>query len=455
MFSIKTLILFGLLLILRFFSSNQRVPDYKDGQVLSFEATLFQEPKVIGRDQSFSANLPHGGEILIKTYRFPEFHYADTVRISGPVKFYRSPSGTIRTRLTEQLNGAGIKLSNQSERMLTKEKVALTMFFPKIELIKNDKNLLSYSFKSLLAVTSSVRQKLILIFQKSLPANLSSLLLGIVFGIRESMPKEFTNSLRVSGVMHVVAASGMNITMTGGFLSSLLALFLKRQLALFLAIIGICLYAVLAGLEPSIIRASIMGSMVFSAQILGRQALPFYFLLIAGYLMLFISPNLISDIGFQLSFVSTLGLLCLKPLFEGNKTKEIKDKMAVKNRFVVIEDLTTTISAQAATLPILIANFGTYSLWSILINGLVLWTIPILMVLGGIGAILGILFEPVGRIFIYLSLPFLLYFEKTVTLFSSWGGVINIQEFPWQFTVSYYSLLGAILIWYYNKKSSR
>ena len=138
-------------------------------------------------------------------------------------------------------------------------------------------------------------------FFQTLPSPSSSLLLGIIFGIKEQMPKDFTDNLRTSGVFHVIAASGMNVTLVAGFLSVFFAFFFKRQIAIGLSILGIIFYAILAGLEPSIIRASVMGILVFSAQILGRQTLAVNFLALTGFVMLFVDPSLIFDIGFQLS----------------------------------------------------------------------------------------------------------------------------------------------------------
>jgi len=63
-------------------------------------------------------------------------------------------------------------------------------------------------------------------------------------------------------------------------------------------------------------------------------------------------------------------------------------------------------------------------LYSILVNGLVLWTVPILMTLGGIGALLGLIFAPLGQLLIYISYPLLLYFESIVNFFGRVGGVL-------------------------------
>ena len=410
-----------LLLSLRFFFFYHNQPQYDDGQYIDFETILLSEPQIVGRVQRITANLESGEKIFVTVPQFPEFNYGQTLHISGILK----------------------------KRLLTNEKVILTMSFPKAEPVKRSQNLL-------LALTSFIRQKVILLFEKTLPPNSSGLLLGIVFGIREGMDKTFSNDLRLSGVLHVVAASGMNVTMVGGFLTGFFGSIFRRQIALVFSIGGILFYALLAGLEPSIVRASIMGIFAFSAQILGRQNLAVYALGIAAYLMLFISPSLLFDVGFQLSFLATLGLIFIRPLFKKDKPVEdvgdIFKRHDIFEKSVIREDLTTTISAQIATLPILLVTFGTYSLWSVGINALVLWTIPILMVIGGVGAMFGLLIEPLGQLVLYLSLPFLLFFEAIVHTSSKWGGVVGIENFPWQIAVGYYSMLLAIIVFLRKKQ---
>lgn len=405
---VAIVILFSLL-SLRFLFLYHNRSKVHNGQHLTFETTLLSQPQIIGKYQRFSTIFSNGERIFVTIPRYPEFYYGETVRVSGIV--------------TQ-------KISSQKGGVPASKKMITTMFFPKIEAIKNPP----------LAIMSSVRQKIIFFFEKTLPPVPASLLLGIVFGIKEGMPKDFMESLRLSGVLHVVAASGMNVTMVAGFLTGAFSILFKRQIAIVGSIIGILFYAVLSGLEPSIMRATIMGVLAFSAQILGRQNLSLYALFLTGYLMLFLSPDLLFDVGFQLSFLATLGLLYIKPLLEWSQ----KAKRIIKNSLIG-EDSTTSFSAQLITLPILLANFGSFSLWSIAVNSLVLWTIPILMILGGVGVMLGMVFDPLGQFFLYLALPFLLYFEKTVGFFAKLGGVVSINQFPWQFMVGYYCFLSAII----------
>lgn len=395
----KLLLVLFVVLSFRFYFFYQNQAQFVDGQQLSFEVVILSQPQVLGNQQILTANY-NNQKIRITTGRFPEINYGDSMRIIG-------------------------KISNKNGRVL--------MYFPKIERSNNQANLLESSLREI----NALRQKLIALFSRTLPSPSSSLLLGIIFGIKEQMPKDFTENLRTAGVFHVIAASGMNVTLIGGFVATGLAFFLKRQIAIGLSILAIVFYAVLAGLEPSIIRASIMGILVFSAQIMGRQALAVNGLALAAFGMLFNDPTLVSDVGFQLSFAATLGILFIKPLFG--------------KREGIVSEILTTIAAQLATLPILLANFGTYSIYSVLVNGLVLWTVPMLMMVGGAGAVLGLILAPVGQFLIYVCYPLLLYFETVVNFFGKIGGVIAISTLSWQLVAGYYCLLASALLFLKKK----
>ena len=407
MHKLKILIIFlSLILSLRFYLFFNNQKEYENGQAISFEATLLSEPQYLGDLQKFSVSLPEGQTVYITASAHPEYKYADRILITG----------------------------NLTKRVLN-SKIIYSLNFPKIEAKITSKSII-------LAVTSFIRQSVTETFNKNLSSDLSSLLLGIVFGIKTPMSKEFTNQLRLSGVFHVIAASGMNVTMVAGFLSAMFSLFLRRQIALFFSIFGVLFYAFLAGMQPSIMRASLMGILVFSGQILGKQTMAGYSLFLVAFFMLFISPNLIFDVGFQLSFSATFGLLYIRPIL--GKINKIG---VLAKKFPPLEDLLITSSAQIATLPILLATFNTYSAWSIVVNALVLWTVPPLMILGALASVLGMVIPSLGSIFVYLCFPFLLYFQKTVLFFSSLPGALKVENLPFSLVLGYYLLLLAVVVY--------
>jgi competence protein ComEC len=374
-------------------------PQLQNGQEISFETTLLSDPQQGSRYNRLTAYYTNGfGSQRILVSYSPQIHlqYGEVVRISGRVEI-------------------SLPKNNQS---------ITTMYFPTIEAVPEKQNYL-------LAVLNNLRQKVEMLYFDVLSKNDANLLLGVVFGIKGSFSKQFTQDLQSAGVLHVIAASGMNVTMVSGFLFFLIGPLFPRRIGIFLCMVGVLLYAVLSGLQASIVRATIMGLIAFSAQLLGRQYAGIYGLFLAGSGMLVWDPSLFFDVGFQLSVMSTFGILVFKPLFPNN---------------ALFDDIGTTFSAQIMTLPIMLANFGTYGLLSILVNALVLWTIPPLMVLGGVGAIVGLVIEPVGAFLVWLTIPFLWFFETVVSFFGGLKWNVQVQSLPWEMVVGYYLMVFAIVV---------
>jgi len=193
----------------------------------------------------------------------------------------------------------------------------------------------------------------------------------------------------------------------------------------------------LSGFSASVLRAAIMGSIVFSAEILGRKSTALLSLFMTSFIMLLVFPEILFDVGFELSFFSTLGILLIKPIF---------DSVQIIKRYEgFTDDVTTTISAQVGSLPVMISSFSSYSIISIPVNALVLWTIPILMITGGIAALCSIVLPFTSVPFLYISYPLLLYFEKMVQIFSGLP-VLNLENIPFLIWVGYYMILLG-LVW--------
>ena len=238
-------------------------------------------------------------------------------------------------------------------------------------------------------------------YQRSLPSTHSALVAGVTIGSKASIPTEFWEKLKMSGTVHVVVASGMNVTLVAGFLMGILIFFIPRRRAIPLALIGIWSYAILSGFDAPIIRAAVMGSIAFTAQEIGRLYLAWRALVLSALAMLFIKPEWIIDLGFILSFVATASLM----LFEARIRKFLRRVPSI-----IRQDLSTTLAAQIGVAPILFASFGQFNILSPLVNALILWTIPPITIIGMIGGMLGLIFEPAGRLVLLLSYPMTSWF---------------------------------------------
>src|SRR3990172_11327687 len=126
-----------------------------------------------------------------------------------------------------------------------------------------------------------------------------------------------------------------------------------------LALLGIWSYAVISGFDAPIIRASIMGSLVFVAQEIGRLSLSIRALFLTAFVMLFTKPEWIYDIGFWLSFTATLSLILFEPRV---------DRVLRKIPGIIRKDLSTSLAAQVGVAPILYFGFGQFNPLSPLIN---------------------------------------------------------------------------------------
>ena len=283
------------------------------------------------------------------------------------------------------------------------------------------------------SVFSNIKENTRHEYLKYLTIEQADLLMGIVFG--EDVSQKAKKKFIVTGVMHVVAASGMNVSMLAAVCLAVLATFLRRQYALIVTIFTIIFYSGLADFQPSIVRAAIMAIFALGAQVLGRQNTSIYALLLAAFVMIFFDPTIITSVSFLLSFFATLGIIIFDPVLNSGFFKSS-----------VFDDFRTTTAAQIATTPLLFYFFGTYSAISILVNLLVLWTIPPLMLLGMFAAVFGFILPYVSSLFIYLAGPLLAYFIFVVEKMSYAPGSIELK-IPIATTIGYYLLLASFFLW--------
>lgn len=217
-----------------------------------------------------------------------------------------------------------------------------------------------------------LREKLLSQIGDILPEPLASLLAGIVFGIKHSLGKKLDFAFREAGLVHIVVASGFNVTVVIGYLAKFLP-WLGRRLGFILIVIGVLCYSIMAGLDPPILRAAIMGLATLLAVSVGRRKEPLLWLVFTAIIMLLIDPFLYASLSFQMSFLAALALV----LFQ----KRIERLLYFFPR-LIREDMATTLAVQIFILPLTWYVFGRVSWGSVLVNGLTLWTIPYIMSLG-------------------------------------------------------------------------
>jgi competence protein ComEC len=193
-----------------------------------------------------------------------------------------------------------------------------------------------------------------------------------------------------------------------------------RRWAIYPVVAGIVAYALLAGAEPPVVRAAIMGILYVWAIHLGRESTAVVSLSAAGLVLTAINPLALWDVGFQLSTAGTFGLIALTPLLS-QRSRDLVDsrnwpEWGSNLALWVIDPLIVTIAAQVATLPILLAYFGRLSTVALLSNLLIAATQPPILALGGLALITGLIWAPLGMVFAVLPWLLLAYTVKVVQL---------------------------------------
>lgn len=215
----------------------------------------------------------------------------------------------------------------------------------------------------------------------------ASLLAGIVFGAQQNMPSELRQAFQATGTTHIIALSGFNVTIIVTSMMTLLVRLIGRRWAWIPALVGVGLFVVMTGAASSVVRAAIMAMIVHLGLFLGRPLNVVRLLAYTFLGMVMANPFVfLHDLGFQLSFLATVGLVGVAPLMQPRLSW-------LTERWGMRANLATTLGAIIVTEPLLLFRFGRLSLIAPLVNLAVLPFIPLSMALGGLCLGLGFLSE--------------------------------------------------------------
>lgn len=294
--------------------------------------------------------------VLVTTDRYALITYGDEIKVEGKL----SKPENFTTEFGRTFNYSGYLLAQGTEYQIS---------FAKVEVINS--NLGNPFIAKLLIFKSAFMYQL----EKAITEPAVGLGEGLLLGVKQALGEELEDAFRETGIIHIVVLSGYNVMLVVAFVMYVLGYFLSVRLRVIAGIIAIISFALLVGLSATVVRASIMASILLIAQATGRLYLVLRVLLFAGFVMLLFNPLLlIYDVGFQLSFLATLGLILLAPILEQYFSKV--PSFAGMRLF-----LTATIATQIAVLPLLLYQIGQLSAVAIVVNLLVLPMVPVAMLL--------------------------------------------------------------------------
>ena len=291
----------------------------------------------------------------------------------------------------------------------------------------------------------------------------ASLLAGILLGDESGIPDDVDQAFRDTGTSHIIVISGFNITIIAALLVGLFSRifgsgeFGVRRAAIF-ALLGIAIYTILVGADAAVVRAAIMGGLALFATLLGRRQTGLNTLGLVAAGMAAFNPQVLWNIGFQLSFAATLGLVLyadpLKEAFERLAARFVPLERAQKWSPAVGEYILFTLAAQLMVLPVIMYHFQRISLSSLLANPLILPVQPPLMMLGGLALLAGTIYNPLGQILAWVTWPFVVYTIRVVELLSEIpGGAVSLGDVSLLLVILFYALLFGLTFigWQYEK----
>ncbi|MFH1088574.1 MAG: ComEC/Rec2 family competence protein [Patescibacteria group bacterium] len=400
------------------------------GQTITFMGQIIDDPQITLGSRKFTVIVQSSdeqpamsGKVLIKNSRYPEYNYGNVIAI------------TCKVNSTKGNDVSGYA------KYLGRFNIYATCDYPDIN-IKQE-----FAGNLLWRWLYQLKHYFLHIADQIMPEPASSLLAGLLLGVSATLPKQIIDGFNTAGLTHIIALSGFNISIVAGAVLGLLR-WLPWSMRLTVAIVAIWLFVLLTGAAPSAVRAGLMGMIILSAGLFGRLSDISVSLVLSAALMVIANPKILfGDIGFQLSFLATVGIIYFSPfLVSFNKTK-----------FNWINNLVIpTLAALIMVTPIIMINFGRISIIAPLTNVLVVPLVPLAMLLGFWAVVGGMIWPILGSVLGWLAwLPLRLMVGVAEYMKNlSWASInLEIQAGWW--LVLYYMVILGILIWYYVSYSHR
>ncbi len=287
-------------------------------------------------------------------------------------------------------------------------------------------------------VIEDIRVKYFAGVYTALPEPNASLGLGFLVGLRTLLPEGLLDKLSATGLTHIVAVSGYNLTILVRFMRRIFAR-KSIYLAMLSSVSLIIAFLAVTGFTPSIVRAAVVSGLALTAWYYGRRVHPSMILLLSAAVTAFWNPlYLWYDLGWYLSFAAFFGVLVLAPLI----TARLFTKKPSNVAQVVIE----TTSAQVMAVPIIAVIFGEVSLISLFANALILPLIPVAMLLTFVAGLAGALVPYISGWFAWPADFLLTFMVDSINLMSRASWALKEVDTNWIQAGIFYGLISFVAI---------
>lgn len=421
-FQKKIFLFLGILFLATSWSSWRGEFDFRNdqlfsqkGQQVSLTGTVRTPPDV--REDSVRAFVKsEQGDFLLIVPQGAFIHYGDKISLTGKITVPRSFADFDYLRYLRRWGAQTI--------------------------IKNPKSFEIVSLgrgNMIVRAAQSMRTFLENNVRRSLPEPHATIAVGVLLGVKSSLPEWTQNDFKNSGLQHLLVVSGSNVAIVLSLVALLLARFGRR--AVFLGSLGaLCFFVLLVGMDAPVLRAAVMGGVVGIAAALGRFSDARTLILLSAGVIGIIQPTIVrDDVGFHLSFLATVGIVLGTPILLHYFSRVSSAKWW--NIFSLI--ISVSLAAQIAVLPVLGESFGVFPISGVLANIFAEPLVPLAMGAGAVTAGLGWLPIFISRIF---AIPAFIAIEGLLFVAYFFGKIQPIVISSWVTNFSAICI-GGFMLW--------
>ena len=349
--------------------SNKEEKEYKD----TYEIEIIEYRNVGSKEnEKYKEEKYKNTKLILSVNRNKniELEYGDKVLIKGE---FVEPS--------EARNYGGFDY----KEYLKSIKIHGTIKADSIEILAKNSNNPIFTF------ANNINLKIKENINKLIPEKYSAIFTGLILGDTSKVEKEINDNFKIANISHVLAISGMHITYIVLGIELLLKKGIGKRKTRIITIIVLVIYMFITGFSPSVVRASLMGIIMLISKLIHRKNDIWTSISLSLLILLVYNPFLILNVGLQLSYLGTIGIVCFNKnvynFLRKLKIRNKKIKYRINRKFILFMDkikeiLSVTLSAQIVILPILLFNFNILGIYFFISNILVSIIIGPIIIIG-------------------------------------------------------------------------
>ncbi len=384
--------------------------------------------------QKINGNVKYKGKKLIlsqkKNDEHQEIKQGDLIKITGE---YQAPE------IARNYKGF-----NYREYLRGKNIYGTIYPTSEIKIIQNDAD--GFFSKIIRTTQSAIKENI----RQLLPEETAELCIGILIGDRSNLSEEIEENFKNSNLTHMLAVSGAHIS----YILLGITFVLKKsgkKISKIITILFLIFFMALTNFTPSVMRASIMAILELISELCYRKSDIYQNLALSSLIILILNPYSILNIGFQLSFAGTIGII----VFHNKLSETIFKKIHTENKIIksIIDLIIVTISANIAIIPIMAYQFNTVSLTFWISNLFASNLMGIIIIIGFITFLISLISMKIATIFAFLLNIILKILSQIAEICSQIPFSSILVETPYFISIIIY--YGIMIFWRYGNTQSK